>query len=74
MLFAEVLLIPDWTLPTLSQEEIRKNGGVTPAPEPILPLEFAIQLYNPDQQIVVKHKPASLTSAATWEFEMPVQS
>lgn len=45
-----------------------------PAPEPILPLDFAIQLYNPDQQIVVKHKPASLTTAATWEFEMPQQS
>lgn len=74
VLFAEVLLIPDWTSPTLSQEEIRKNGGVPPAPEPILPLEFTIQLYNPDQQIVVKHKPASLTSMATWEFEMPMES
>lgn len=74
VLFAEVLLIPNWTQPTLSQEEIRKNGGTTPAPEPILPLEFAIQLYNPDQQIIVKHKPASLTSAAVWEFEMPQQS
>jgi len=74
VLFAEVLLIPDWTQPTLSQDEIRRNGGVTPAPEPILPTEFAIQLYNPDQQIVMKHKPASLTSAAVWEFEMPTQS
>lgn len=74
VLFAEVLLIPDWTQPTLSQEEIRRNNGQTPAPEPILPTEFAIQLYNPDQQIVVKHKPATLTSAATWDFEMPQQS
>ncbi|KAK5084865.1 hypothetical protein LTR70_007807 [Exophiala xenobiotica] len=74
VLFAEVLLIPDWTQPTLSQDEIRRNGGITPAPEPILPTEFAIQLYNPDQQIVVKHKPASFASAATWEFEMPTQS
>ena len=45
-----------------------------PAPEPILPTEFAIQLYNPDQQILVKHKPASFASAATWDFEMPTQS
>ncbi|KAK5954645.1 hypothetical protein OHC33_004368 [Knufia fluminis] len=74
VLFAEVLLIPDWTQPTLSQDEIRRNGGVTPAPEAILPTEFAIQLYNPDQQIVVKHKPASFASTATWEFEMPTQS
>lgn len=74
VLFAEVLLIPDWTRPTLSQDEIRRNGGTTPAPEPIMPLEFVIQLYNPDQQIVVKHKPASITSAATWEFEIPTQT
>ncbi|KAK5083061.1 hypothetical protein LTR05_006943 [Lithohypha guttulata] len=74
VLFAEVLLVPDWTKPTLSQDEIRRNGGVTPAPEPILPLEFAIQLYNPDQQIVVKHRPASITSTASWEFEIPTQT
>lgn len=74
MLFAEVLLIPDWTQPSLNQDEIRRNNGVPPPPEPILPLEFAIQLYNPDQQIFVKHKPQTLTSAATWEFEMPTES
>lgn len=74
ILFAEVLLIPDWTQPSLSQDEIRRNGGVTPAPEPQLPHSFEIQLYNPDQQIVVTHKPASLTSAAAWDFEMPSQS
>ena len=74
VLYAEVLLIPEWTSPTLSQDEIRRNGGVTPAPAPILPLEFTIQLYNPDQQVLVKHKPASFSSAATWEFEMPSQS
>lgn len=74
ILFAEVLLIPDWTQPTLSADEIRRNGGVTPAPEPILPAEFSIQLYNPDQQILVRHKPASFASTASWEFEMPAQS
>ena len=74
VLYAEVLLIPEWISPTLSQDEIRRNGGVTPAPAPILPLEFTIQLYNPDQQVLVKHKPASFSSAATWEFEMPSQS
>lgn len=74
VLYAEVLLIPNWTHPTLSQEEIRKNGGTGPPPEPILPQEFTIQLYNPDQQILVRHKSATLTTAATWEFEMPSQS
>lgn len=74
VLFAEVLLIPEWTQPTLSAEQIRLNGGVVPPPEPILPTEFAIQLYNPDQQIVVKYRPATFTKDAAWEFEMPQQT
>ncbi|MCJ1362740.1 hypothetical protein MMC16_001846 [Acarospora aff. strigata] len=71
ILFAEILLIPEWTQQTLSQEEIRLNGGVPPPPQPVLPSEFTIQLYNPDQQVQVKQKPGSWGSAAYWEFEMP---
>lgn len=71
VVFAEVLLIPEWTLPTLNVEQIRANGGITPAPEPILPTSFTIQLYNPDQQILVTHKPGSLATAPSWEFEIP---
>lgn len=74
ILFAEVLLIPQWTQPTLSQEEIRRNGGVPPPPQPILPTEFAIQMYNPDQQVMVRSFPGSWNSAPYWEFEMPQQS
>ncbi|MCJ1293531.1 hypothetical protein MMC34_005086 [Xylographa carneopallida] len=74
ILFGEVLLIPEWTQPTLSQEEIRRNGGVPPAPQPILPHEFAIQLYNPDQQVIVKQHPASWNSASYWDFDMPMQT
>lgn len=74
VLFAEVLLIPEWTQPTLSAEAIRLNGGVPPPPEPILPPEFAIQLYNPDQQINVRQKPGSWNSTPSWEFEMPQQT
>jgi hypothetical protein len=73
-LYAEVLLIPEWTQQTLSQEAIRLNGGVPPPPEPILPSEFTIQLYNPDQQVVVRQKPGSWNSAPHWEFEMPQQT
>jgi hypothetical protein len=69
-----VLLIPDWTQPSLSAEAIRLNGGVAPPPEPILPGEFVIQLYNPNQQVKVKQKPGSWGSAPSWEFEMPQQS
>ena len=74
ILFGEVLLIPQWTQPTLSAEEIRLNGGVIPPPQPILPTEFTIQLYNPDQQVVVKSRPGSWNRDPSWEFEMPQQS
>ncbi|PGH14299.1 hypothetical protein AJ79_03121 [Helicocarpus griseus UAMH5409] len=74
VLYAEVLLIPKWTQPSLSPEAIRLNGGVPPPPEPILPQEFYIQLYNPDQQVLVRYKPKTWSSAASWEFEMPQQT
>ena len=74
VLYGEVLLIPEWTLPTLSGDAVRLNGGVPPPPEPILPAEFAIQLYNPDQQIAVRQKHGSWGSTPSWEFEMPQQT
>lgn len=74
ILYAEVLLIPEWTQPTLSAEAIRLNAGVAPPPEPILPTEFVIQLYNPDQQITVKQARGGWVSAPTWEFAMPQQT
>lgn len=74
VLFAEVLLIPDWTQPSLSAEAIRLNGGVAPPPEPILPAEFVVQLYNPDQQVKVRQKPGSWGSAPSWEFDLPQQT
>jgi hypothetical protein len=74
VLFGEVLLIPEWTQPTQSAEAVRLNGGVPPPPEPILPAEFAIQLYNPDQQITVRQKSGSWGSTPSWEFEMPQQT
>lgn len=74
VLFGEVLLIPEWTQPSLSAEQIRLNGGVPPSPEPILPTEFAIQLYNPDQQVIVRHKPSKWNQAESWDFELPSQT
>lgn len=73
ILYGETLLIPQWTQTTLSQEEIRQNGGVPP-PQPILPAEFRISLYNPDHQVVVRATPGSWNSAPYWEFEMPQES
>jgi hypothetical protein len=71
ILYGEVLAKPGWTHPTLSQEEIRKNGGVPPPPQPIYPTEFAIQLYNPDSQVIVKHSTAKWSSTVSWEFSIP---
>lgn len=64
-------MIPEWTQPSLSADGIRANGGAAPPLEPILPTEFTIQLYNPDQQIVVRHRTKSWNRPARWEFEMP---
>ncbi|GAB1203059.1 hypothetical protein APSETT445_001685 [Aspergillus pseudonomiae] len=74
IVYGEVLLIPEWTQPSLSAEAIRQNGGVTPPPEPILPTRFTIHLYNPDQQVTVEYKPKTWNNPATWSFEMPQQS
>lgn len=74
VLYAEVLVQPEWTQPTLSQAEIRAQNGVPPPPIPIVPNSFIIQLYNPDQQVTVKQIPGTTFSSAYWEFEMPQTS
>ena len=74
VLFAEVLARPGWTQPTLSQEEIRRNGGVPPPPQPILPTEFAIQLYNPEQVVKVTQQTGKWTGSTCYEFSMPQTS
>ncbi|KAI9856971.1 MAG: hypothetical protein M1813_008687 [Trichoglossum hirsutum] len=74
VLFAEILLRPEWTQPTLSTDEVRRNGGIPPKPQPILPTEFTIQLYNPEQQVHIKQIQGSWNASAYWEFEMPQQT
>ena len=66
--------MPTWTQPNPTKEEIRMNSGVPPPPQPLLPSEFVIQLYNPDQQVVVRSKPGSWNSSPSWDFELPQQS
>ncbi|TKX26674.1 hypothetical protein C1H76_1206 [Elsinoe australis] len=74
VLFGEVLVQPTWTKPTLSQEEIRRNGGVPPPPQAIIPGNFTIQLYEPDQQVEVRRKSGGLASSSSYEFDMPQTS
>jgi hypothetical protein len=71
VLYAEVLVQPEWTQPTLSQAEIRANNGISPPPVPVVPNSFAIQLYNPDQQVKITQIAGSWNTSAHWEFEMP---
>lgn len=71
VVYGEVAVVPEWNQPSLSAETIRVNGGTAPPAEPILPTQFTIQLYNPDQQILVRHKAKSWNTPARWEFEMP---
>ncbi|OCK79978.1 hypothetical protein K432DRAFT_405089 [Lepidopterella palustris CBS 459.81] len=74
ILYAEVLVKPGWTQPSLSQDEIRRNGGIPPPPQPILPTEFAIQLYNPDQQVMIRQQTSKWTGNTQYEFCMPQTS
>lgn len=71
VLYGEVLAKPGWTQPSLSQEEIRRNGGVPPPPQPIFPTDFAIQLYNPETQVVISQQTSKWSNTVTYEFNMP---
>lgn len=71
VLFGEALVRPEWTQPSLSQEEVRRNNGVPPPPSPVLPSEFTIQLYGPDQQVTVVQKPGTWGGSASYEFSLP---
>ncbi|KAK3647821.1 hypothetical protein LTR56_007795 [Elasticomyces elasticus] len=74
IVFGEVLARPGWTQPTLSQEEVRRNGGVPPPPQPVLPNEFVIQLYDPDQQVRVELKEGKWGGSDSYEFSMPIST
>lgn len=71
VLYGEVLARPTWTQPSLSQEEIRRNGGIPPPPQPVMPQQFTVQLYNPDQQVVCSVKEGKWGASDSYEFSMP---
>ncbi|KAI1404020.1 hypothetical protein F4819DRAFT_449185 [Hypoxylon fuscum] len=74
VIFGEVLIEPEFQQPTLSAAEVRQQNGVPPLPVPMIPDGFAIQLYNPEQQVTVKGEKSAWTGKESWEFEMPQQS
>ncbi|KAH8801649.1 hypothetical protein F5884DRAFT_807408 [Xylogone sp. PMI_703] len=74
VLYAEVLVQPEWQQATLTAAEIRALNGAPVPLVPIVPNNFIIQLYNPDQQVTVRQIPGSWNSSAYWEFDMPQTS
>ncbi|KAK0736811.1 hypothetical protein B0T21DRAFT_382912 [Apiosordaria backusii] len=77
VIYGEITVEPEWTLPTLSAAEIRAQAqsGAPPAPATaIIPDNFSIQLYNPDQTITVKMVVGAWNKSDSWEFEIPVQT
>ncbi|KFH41439.1 hypothetical protein ACRE_078680 [Hapsidospora chrysogenum ATCC 11550] len=72
VLYAEILLKPEWYQPTLSAAEIRANGGQSAAVAQV-PQVFSVSLYNPDQTVNVRHQQGSWSKDA-WEFEVPERS
>ncbi|CAJ2506051.1 Uu.00g001810.m01.CDS01 [Anthostomella pinea] len=74
VIFAEVLIEPEFQQPTLSAAEIRAQNGIPPSPVPIIPDGFTIQLYNPDQQVSIRGEKSTWTGKESFDFEMPQQS
>ncbi|KAI2612953.1 uncharacterized protein GGS25DRAFT_143316 [Hypoxylon fragiforme] len=74
VIFAEVVIEPELQQLPLSAAESRQLNGAPPPPVPNIPDGFTIQLYNPEQQVVVKGEKSTWTGKESWEFEMPQQS
>ncbi|KAK2589445.1 hypothetical protein QQS21_012878 [Conoideocrella luteorostrata] len=73
VIYAEVLVKPEWTQPSLSAAELRAQNGAS-TPVPLTPESFDILLYNPDQAIAVKRNHGSWGKSETWDFEIPERS
>ena len=73
VLYAEALVTPEWSQPTLSAAEVRANGG-TPVAAAQTPQSFSVSLYNPDSTVAVRQANSSSWSKDAWEFEVPERS
>lgn len=73
VLYAEALVNPEWSQPTLSAAEVRASGGA-PVATPLTPQSFTLTLYNPEQTVTVRQANNSSWSKDAWEFEMPERS
>ncbi|KAI0526528.1 hypothetical protein F5B22DRAFT_586321 [Xylaria bambusicola] len=74
VIFAEVLIEPEFQQPSLSAAEIRARNGAPTTPVPIIPESFTVQLYNPDQQVVIRGEKSTWMGKESFEFEIPQQT
>lgn len=79
VVYAEVVVEPEWTQPSLSAAELRHHtasscGSPAAAPAPVVPDCFTVQLYDPDQKVTLRTLTSTWTKSDSWEFEMPTQS
>lgn len=77
VVYAEVLVTPEWSQPAVSGAEMRAQAlsGAPPAPATALvPETFTIQLYNPDSTVAIRMIPGTWNKTDSWEFELPVQT
>lgn len=73
VIYAEVLVKPEWSQPSLSAAELRAQNGVATV-VPYTPDSFNVLLYNPDQSIPVICYQSKWTKSDSWEFEIPERS
>ncbi|KAL2889706.1 hypothetical protein HOO65_020248 [Ceratocystis lukuohia] len=68
VIYAEVLITPEWKQ---SSALDGVSGGTT---DPTPPENINLQLYNPDQTVVLRQVPGSWGRGGSWDFELPTVS
>ncbi|KKA27886.1 hypothetical protein TD95_004268 [Thielaviopsis punctulata] len=68
VIYAEVLVEPEW------RQNAATDGASGGTSEPSPPDAINIQLYNPDQTVVLRQVPGSWGRGGSWDFELPTTS
>lgn len=75
IIYAEVLVEPEWSRPPLSTAEARaqhhSSSQSTAPATPLVPDSVSLTLYDPDQTVVIRRVQSGWNRSETWEFEMP---
>ncbi|PHH61760.1 hypothetical protein CDD82_2104 [Ophiocordyceps australis] len=72
VVYAQVLVSPEWTQPSLSAAELRATPFGQSDQLPLTPDVFTVSLYNPQQSVTVhKRQHRAWGKPDAWEFEVP---